>query len=250
MDLFFLLCFFAGILSFLSPCVLPIVPSYLCYLTGISLVDIDNNKSDYNLRKRIIIRSVCFVFGFSFVFISMGASVNILRPILNFSFEILGVTVDLQKFAGLVIIIFGLNFFGFFKLNILSRTFAINSHFQSHSNGISFIMGSLFAFGWTPCIGPVLATVLTLASTEETIIRGVILLVFYSAGLGVPFILSSFAIDKLLYFVRKMGQKIKYVEYTMGSILIFTGLSFILGWIENGAFFLLENIGFLSNFGI
>tara|TARA_Y100000590_G_scaffold420486_1_gene523239 strand:+ start:5138 stop:5890 length:753 start_codon:yes stop_codon:yes gene_type:complete len=250
MDLFFLLCFFAGVLSFLSPCVLPIVPSYLCYLTGVSLRDISDNQSDYDLRRKIIIRSICFVFGFSFIFISMGASVTILRPVINFSFEIFGVLVNLQKFAGLVIIILGLNFFGLLKFDILSRTFTINSHFQSNSNIISFVMGSLFAFGWTPCIGPVLATVLTIAAAEETVIRGVILLTFYSAGLGVPFILSSFAIDKVLYFIKKIGRNIKYIEYMMGAILIFTGVSFILGWIEDGAFFLLENFGFLSNFGI
>jgi len=249
MDTFFILAFIAGILSFLSPCVLPIVPSYLCFLTGASLVEIRSSDS-FSLRKSIIVRSVFFVLGFSLIFIGLGASATLLRPILNFNIIVFDQNINLQKIAGLIIILFGLHLMGVYKFQFLNRQLSIDISSKRKGISISFLMGTAFAFGWTPCIGPILATILTLASAEETIYRGIILLTFYSLGLGVPFILSSFLIDRVIQLIKNFGPMYNYIETAMGIVLLFTGLAFIFGWIEEGAFFLLENFSFLANFGI
>jgi len=174
MDLFFVLCFLAGFLSFLSPCVLPIVPSYLCFLTGASITDLTSDKFEYQ-KKILIMRSIFFVIGFSSIFILMGASANIFRPIFNYSFNFFGISVGLQMLAGVVIMIFGLHQIGLFKFNFLYRQLSFNLKFKNRTNIVAFIVGCAFAFGWTPCIGPILATILTLASSEQTIIRGTLL---------------------------------------------------------------------------
>ena len=180
----------------------------------------------------------------------MGASANIFRPIFNYSFNFFGISVGLQMLAGLVIMIFGLHLIGLFKFNFLYRQFSFNLKFKNRTNIVAFVVGCAFAFGWTPCIGPILATILTLASSEQTIIRGTLLLFFYSMGLGVPFILSSFAINSLLNIIKKFNRRYVYVEISMGIIMLFTGLAFIMGWIEDGAFYLLDNFLILSSFGI
>ena len=249
MDLFFIVCFFAGLLSFLSPCVLPIVPSYLCFLTGSSLEEIRVSDT-INSHRPTLIRSIFFVLGFSLIFIGLGASATLLRPILNFNITIFDQNINLQKIAGLIIILFGLHLIGVYKFQFLNRQLSIDISSKRKGISISFLMGTAFAFGWTPCIGPILATILTLASAEETIYRGIILLTFYSLGLGVPFILSSFLIDRVIQLIKNFGPMYNYIETAMGIVLLFTGLAFIFGWIEEGAFFLLENFSFLANFGI
>jgi len=249
MDLFFIVCFFAGLLSFLSPCVLPIVPSYLCFLTGSSLEEIRTSNNLYR-RRSTLIRSVFFVLGFSMIFIGLGASATLLRPILNFNVSILDQNINLQKIAGLLIILFGIHLIGIYKFGFLNRQLSIDIGTKQKGIGISFLMGIAFAFGWTPCIGPILATILTLASVEETVTEGILLLTSYSLGLGIPFIISSFLVDGLIRFIRNFKSKYNYVEISMGIVMLFTGLAFILGWIEEGAFYLLENFSILSRFGI
>ncbi len=249
MDLFFIVCFFAGLLSFLSPCVLPIVPSYLCFLTGSSLEEIRTSNNLYR-RRSTLIRSVFFVLGFSMIFIGLGASATLLRPILNFNVSILDQNINLQKIAGLLIILFGIHLIGIYKFRFLNRQLSIDIGTKQKGIGISFLMGIAFAFGWTPCIGPILATILTLASVEETVTEGILLLTSYSLGLGIPFIISSFLVDGLIRFIRNFKSKYNYVEISMGIVMLFTGLAFILGWIEEGAFYLLENFSILSRFGI
>ena len=152
--------------------------------------------------------------------------------------------------AGTIIIIFGLHLIGLFKFNLLYRQFSFNLKFKNRTNLIAFVLGLAFAFGWTPCIGPILATILTLASSEQTIVRGTLLLFFYSMGLGVPFILSSFAINSLINIIKKFKQRYLYVEVSMGVMMLITGLAFIMGWTEDGAFYLLDNFTILSRFGI
>lgn len=249
MDLFFIVCFFAGLLSFLSPCVLPIVPSYLCFLTGSSLEEI-RSVNTIHLRRSILTRSIFFVLGFSLIFVGLGASATLLRPIFNFNIIIFDQIITLQKIAGLVIILFGLHLIGIYRFKFLNRQLSVGISPKKKGIGISFLMGTAFAFGWTPCIGPILSTILTLASVEETVSKGVLLLTFYSFGLGIPFIISSFLVDGLIKFIKNFGTKYKYVEISMGIIMIFTGLAFIFGWVEEGAFYLLENFSILSKFGI
>ena len=206
MDLFFIVCFFAGLLSFLSPCVLPIVPSYLCFLTGSSLEEI-RVSGTINSQRPILIRSIFFVLGFSLIFIGLGASATLLRPILNFNIIIFDQNINLQKIAGLIIILFGLHLIGVYKLQFLNRQLSIDIGIKRKGIGISFLMGTAFAFGWTPCIGPILSTILTLAAVEETITEGVILLTFYSLGLGIPFIISSFLVNGLIQFIKNFKKK-------------------------------------------
>ena len=249
MDLFFIVCFFAGLLSFLSPCVLPIVPSYLCFLTGSSLEEIRVSDT-INSRRPILIRSIFFVLGFSLIFIGLGASATLLRPILNFNIIIFDQNINLQKIAGLIIILFGLHLIGVYKFQFLNRQLSIDIGIKRKGIGISFLMGTAFAFGWTPCIGPILSTILTLAAVEETITEGVILLTFYSLGLGIPFIISSFLVNGLIQFIKNFKKKYYYVEISMGVVMLFTGIAYIFGWIEEGAFYLLENFSILSKFGI
>ena len=249
MDLFFIVCFFAGLLSFLSPCVLPIVPSYLCFLTGSSLEEIRVSDT-INSHRTILIRSIFFVLGFSLIFIGLGASATLLRPILNFNIIIFDQNINLQKIAGLIIILFGLHLIGVYKFQFLNRQLSIDIGIKRKGIGISFLMGTAFAFGWTPCIGPILSTILTLAAVEETITEGVILLTFYSLGLGIPFIISSFLVNGLIQFIKNFKKKYYYVEISMGVVMLFTGIAFIFGWIEEGAFYLLENFSILSKFGI
>ncbi len=249
MDLFFIVCFFAGLLSFLSPCVLPIVPSYLCFLTGSSLEEIRVSDT-INSQRSIFIRSIFFVLGFSLIFIGLGASATLLRPILNFNIIIFDQNINLQKIAGLIIILFGLHLIGVYKFQFLNRQLSIDIGIKRKGIGISFLMGTAFAFGWTPCIGPILSTILTLAAVEETITEGVILLTFYSLGLGIPFIISSFLVNGLIQFIKNFKKKYYYVEISMGVVMLFTGIAFIFGWIEEGAFYLLENFSILSKFGI
>tara|TARA_B110000438_G_C15633102_1_gene571885 strand:+ start:99 stop:851 length:753 start_codon:yes stop_codon:yes gene_type:complete len=250
MDLFFLVCFFAGILSFLSPCVLPIVPSYLCYIAGITIKDINNIQADSELRNRVTIRSIYFVCGFSIIFISMGASVSLLRPLFNSTFNIFEVTFGFQQIAGLIILFFGIHVSGFFRISVINRSLFYTGDIPGKANFFSFLLGISFGFGWTPCIGPILATILTLAAIEETTWEGVWLLVSYSSGLGLPFIISGMMIARLSKFIRTFSKYIKYIEVITGLILIMTGLAFIFGWIQEVAFFLLENFQILSMFGI
>lgn len=249
MDLFILVCFIAGLLSFLSPCVLPIIPSYLCFLTGASIKEIQEDNS-FTAKRLVVTRAIYFVIGFSIVFIAMGASATFIRPILNFSFSLFGQIINLQKIAGLIIMVFGFHLIGLYNFPLLNRNLSLQISSKYRNNLISFTLGIAFAFGWTPCIGPVLATILTLAASKQTVYEGIILLSFYSAGLGIPFIISSFAVNRLIQFIQKFRNKIKYIELLMGSIMIITGIAFIFGLVQDGAFFLLENISILSAFGI
>jgi cytochrome c-type biogenesis protein len=249
MDLFILVCFIAGLLSFLSPCVLPIIPSYLCFLTGASIKEIQEDNS-FTAKRLVVTRAIYFVIGFSIVFIAMGASATFIRPILNFSFSLFGQIINLQKIAGLIIMVFGFHLIGLYNFPLLNRNLSLQISSKYRNNLISFTLGIAFAFGWTPCIGPVLATILTLAASKQTVYEGIILLSFYSAGLGIPFIISSFAVNRLIQFIQKFRNKIKYIELLMGVIMIITGIAFIFGLVQDGAFFLLENISILSAFGI
>lgn len=250
MDITYSIVFAAGILSFLSPCVLPLVPPYLCYLTGISLSELLLNEDKKIYNKTLIFRSIFFVLGFSLVFIVMGASASAIRPLFNVRFEFLNVGFGFSQIAGFIILLFGFHFMGLFNLSFLNRNFSYQKNFKITGFSSSFLMGLVFGFGWTPCIGPVLASVLTLASVKESLYEGALLLSVYSLGLGIPFILSSLAINKLIKKIKKYKRYIHLVERMMGLILALTGIGFIFGWVEQSAYFLVENLTFLSIFGL
>ena len=243
--------FLAGLLSFLSPCVLPLVPPYLCFLAGTTLDELTEGHSaeDPYLPRRVLIASVLFVAGFTTVFVILGASASALRPYLVARFELFGLSFGMAEIAGAVIVLFGLHFLGLFRIPILHRQ--ARYHHDTLPPGIfgAYVIGVAFAFGWTPCIGPVLATIIAVASTGDSVTAGMTLLGVYSAGLGVPFMLAAFAVRPFIRFVTRFRRHLAHVEKARGGLLVRTGMFFILGWFERGAFVLLETFPGLGELG-
>ncbi len=230
-----------GLISFLSPCVLPLVPPYMTYLAGASLDQIED-ADDPALRKRAITTAIVFVLGFTTVFTLLGATASALGQVVRQYMDIFGII------AGVVIIIMGLHFLGVFRIAMLYR----EARFQAGSNvGLwgAYVMGLAFAFGWTPCIGPILAAILAVAGTEASVARGAFLLVIYSAGLGIPFILAAFAMKPFVRFLKRMKSRFGMVEKAMGGLLVLTGIAFLTGGIEIMAFWMLETFPVLGRLG-
>lgn len=247
-DINFLTALAAGAISFLSPCVLPLVPPYLGYMAGVSIDTLagndDNSKTDIvakGARRRAIFHSLLFVLGFSTVFIALGASATTIGQWLRVYQDVLA------QIAGVVIIVMGLHFLGIFKIGFLYR----EARFQSKGSGKvgSYVMGVAFAFGWTPCIGPVLGAILALASSSNSVADGAILLAVYSAGLGIPFILAALFVGPFLNFLMRFKKYLGIVEKVMGGLLVITGIMFLTGGVEKVAFWLLEAFPALSTLG-
>ena len=209
--------FLAGIISFLSPCVLPLVPGYISFLSGVSLEEL-KNKENTSIIRRAGILSVFFVVGFSAVFIALGASATYIGQILSEHLVVL------SKIAGIIIVVLGLHLIGLFKIKALYSEKKI--HIKKFNPGIfgALLIGVAFAFGWTPCIGPMLAGILTLAATKNTMIEGMVLLGFYSLGLGIPFIITGFAIGLFMKFFEKYKKFIRWGEIIAGVLLIAIGI--------------------------
>ncbi|HFQ15503.1 MAG TPA: cytochrome c biogenesis protein CcdA [Rhodobacteraceae bacterium] len=236
--------FLAGLISFLSPCVLPLVPPYLCYLAGTSLDQlVDEDKIDPKVTRRVIFASLIFVAGFSTVFIALGAGASFLGKLLNQNLDMLA------KVGGVIIILFGLHFLGLFKLKFLMR----EARFQSQATKVSFVgayvMGLAFAFGWTPCVGPVLAAILFIAGSQDTISYGISLLTIYSLGLGVPFVAAAFGIKGFMSFMARFRRHMATVEKVMGVMLVLTGVLFLTGAMNTFSYWLLELFPILGKIG-
>ncbi|MFY0612664.1 MAG: cytochrome c biogenesis protein CcdA [Hyphomicrobiaceae bacterium] len=214
----------AGLISFLSPCVLPLVPPYLGYLGGttISQVSADDQMDDAVWR-RVVLGSIFFVLGFTTVFVGLGAGASAFGQLIQSYQE------PLSKIAGAVIILFGLHFLGVFRIGLLYREARYEANVQGASLAGAYLIGLAFAFGWTPCIGPVLATVLAVAASEDSVARGVQLLFVYSLGLGIPFVLAAVAIRPFLSFLQRIKKHLTTVERFMGVMLIITGIMFLTG---------------------
>ena len=231
------LAFGAGFISFLSPCVLPLIPGYISYISGESLGDIVEKQ------KKVVLKTVLFSLGFSLVFISFGATASLIGNIL------LENSNTLRILAGIVIIIFSLQLIGILNLNFLNQ----ENRFQTknYSNNLFFpvLVGAAFGFGWTPCIGPVLGSILTLAAVESSIGKGILLLSFYSLGLAIPFILSGYGISKFLAFSKNFRKNIKIVSVTGGVILLITGILILTNKLQALGYFILEAIPILGNLG-
>ena len=231
-----IIAFGAGLISFLSPCVLPLIPGYVSYVSGSSLKELTESK---NIN---ITPIVLFTVGFSIVFILFGAAATFIgQLLLDNSFE-------LRIIAGIIIIIFSLQILGVINLNILNY----EKRFYTKNN-IGFfgpvIVGFAFGFGWTPCIGPILGSILALASTEESINRGIMLLFFYSLGLAIPFILSGYLIQKFLVFSKNIKQKINVITKIGGFLLLITGVLILTNQLQALGYYLLEVLPFLQRFG-
>jgi cytochrome c-type biogenesis protein len=208
----------AGILSFISPCVLPIVPGYLSFISGVSIEDLQQKQS--RAINKVFINSLFFVLGFSVVFIILGASATFVSRILTQYIDII------SKVAGALIIILGLHFIGLFRIRWLN--YEKRLHLGTKNFGVigSFVIGFAFAFGWTPCIGPILAGILALAAAKETVGQGVLLLGFYSAGLAIPFLLTALAFNSFLSVSGKIKRHFRVVEIVGGVLLI--GIGFLI----------------------
>ena len=231
------LAFGAGFISFLSPCVLPLIPGYISYISGESLGDIVEKQ------KKVILKTALFSLGFSIVFISFGATASLIGNILLENSNILRII------AGIIIIIFSLQLIGILNLNFLNQEKRFQT--KNYSNNLFFpvLVGAAFGFGWTPCIGPVLGSILTLAAVESSIGKGILLLSFYSLGLAIPFILSGYGISKFLAFSKNFRKNIKIVSVSGGVILLFTGILILTNKLQALGYFILEAIPILGNLG-
>jgi cytochrome c-type biogenesis protein len=210
--------FAAGIVSFLSPCVLPLVPGYISIVSGISLEQLQSEERDSGLTRLVVFNSLFFIVGFSVTFISLGASATFLG---QFIMAQLGV---LYRLAGMVIIIFGLHLTGLVKIPFLYQDKRFHNVDKPRGMFGAFVLGLAFAFGWTPCLGPILAGILTFASTKETVGEGILLLTVYSAGLGLPFLLTSLGLNKFLSFYGRFKKHFHTVEVVSGVLVITVGV--------------------------
>ncbi len=209
----FVLAFSAGLLSFLSPCVLPLIPAYISYLTGSAVTEITSGKDRFNLHYK----SVGFVIGFSIIFITMGASVSSLGKLFSEN------QVLFRQVGGIIIIVFGLHTIGLFKINMLYREKRLLP-FGTSKNVSSVFIGMAFATGWTPCIGPILSTILIYAGSQDTIGKGILLLTTYSLGLAVPFLLTALAIDNFSVYFKKFSRFLPAVSAVSGILMIIMGV--------------------------
>ena len=231
-----LIAFGAGLISFLSPCVLPLIPGYISFISGASLNEL-LAKKEINLIPLIL-----FSLGFSFVFIIFGAAASFLGQLLLQNSQ------TLRIFAGLVIIIFSLQLLGIFNISFLN--FEKKIYTKKNTNiWFSFVVGMAFGFGWTPCIGPILGSILALASTEETIFRAIILLSFYSLGLAIPFVLSGYLIQRFLMFSKNFKKNINLVSKIGGFILLVTGILILTNQLQSLGYYILNIFPFMQNFG-
>lgn len=210
--------FAAGIVSFLSPCVLPLVPGYISIVSGISLDQLQAEDRDSGLMKVVIVNSLFFIFGFSVTFISLGASATFLGQFIMAQMSVL------YRLAGIVIIIFGLHLTGLVKIPFLYQDKRFHNVAKPRGAFGAFVLGLAFAFGWTPCIGPILAGILTFAATKETVGEGVLLLTVYSAGLGLPFLATSLGLNQFLSFYGRFKKHFHTVEVVSGVLVVAVGL--------------------------
>jgi cytochrome c-type biogenesis protein len=217
----FFIAFVAGLTSFFSPCVIPLIPAYISFITGLSLEELKETRQIQNTQ-RIIINIILFILGFSSIFIILGIVANSLGTLIIKNQHILKII------GGIIIILLGLHILGLFKLKFLEYEHKINIRTKGLYYVGSFIVGITFALAWTPCVGPILAVILTLAATQETLSNGIFLLAWYSLGLGIPFLISGILINKLLNFIRNAGRLIRIINIITGIFLIIIGLLLIM----------------------
>jgi cytochrome c-type biogenesis protein len=223
----------AGLVSFLSPCVLPLVPPYLVYLAGSSLERLSDDDPKTGSTGQTVLAALLFVCGFSTVFVALGASASLIGATLRaYSYE-LGIV------AGIAIVIMGLHFLGITPIRWLAREKRLDAGKPVGLWG-AYVMGLAFAFGWTPCIGPILATILAVAASEATVAKGAGLLAVYSAGLGIPFLLAALAVESFAGFLTRFRRHLRHMERAMGVLLVLTGIAFIRGWVPQAGTWLLD----------
>lgn len=234
--------FAAGLISFLSPCVLPLVPPYLVYLTGATIEHVANDEEVRASKRAVMISALSFVLGFSTVFVALGASASFIGGFIR------AWSAQFSILAGVVIIVMGLHFLGLTRIGLLMREGRMTMPKPVGLWG-AYVMGLAFAFGWTPCIGPILAAILSVAASEATVVKGAGLLAVYSAGLGIPFLVAAFMVEQFSSVFARMKKHLLTVERVMGVLLVLTGVAFLTGGISWVSIWLLETFPALQNFG-
>jgi len=243
-DIGFGAAFLAGLLSFVSPCVLPIVPPYLAYLAGVSFSELsDEDARSQAASKRILFTSIAFVLGFTTVFVALGATASLIGQTVAQYFDILSII------AGIIIAVMGLHFLGLFKIGFLYREARIDV--QKKPAGLigAYVIGLAFAFGWTPCVGPVLAAILFVAGSEDTALRGASLLAVYSLGIGIPFIIAGAFASRFINWANRFKKHMHRIEQAMGLLLVITGILFMTGQMSRIAQWLLETFPAFATIG-
>lgn len=210
--------FIAGLLSFLSPCVLPLIPSYITYITGLSFADLQAEHPSHKVRQQTIIHSLLFIGGFTFVFVLLGASATFIGGFLQAH------TVAIRRLGGVLIVLFGIHLTGIFPIQFLLGEKRVTIQRKPAGYVGSFLVGLAFAAGWTPCIGPILASILMVAATEETVSHGIALLLVYSLGLAIPFFLAALAMHQFLVLFNRFKKYIRVFEILTGVFLIIVGV--------------------------
>ena len=236
--------FGAGILSFLSPCVLPLVPPYLAFIGGLTLDQLaDEQAAGAAVGRRVFAAAVAFVLGFTTVFVVLGITASAIGQVVASNFDLLG------QIAGVIIIVMGLHFLGILRLNMLYRE--ARFHVNSRPVGLlgAYLVGLAFAFGWTPCVGPVLATVLMVAGAEDSAMYGGSLLAAYALGIGVPFLAAALAARPFMNFMARFRRVQGHVEKVMGGLLVATGVLFLTGSMSEMAYWILEAFPSLGRIG-
>src|SRR5262252_9975861 len=215
--------FIAGLVSFLSPCVLPLVPGYISIISGASLEQLKAREKDSSLFRTVLMNSIMFIVGFSITFILLGASATWIGQVLASRMRLFG------QLAGLVLIVFGIHLMGIVKIGFLYKDKRFHNVQKPRGMLGALVLGLAFAFGWTPCIGPILAGILTIASTKQTVTEGMFLLAIYSAGLGIPFLLTSVALNKFLTFYSRFKKHFRAVEVVSGALVVTVGVLILTG---------------------
>ena len=241
----------AGAISFLSPCVLPLVPPYLCYMAGVSVDQFRGEPSESGgaavaaapVRLPLLIAAFAFVAGFSTVFVALGAGASTIGGLLRAYQQ------ELAIIAGIVIILMGLNFLGVFRIALFSREARFQTRGAPANPFAAYLMGLAFAFGWTPCIGPVLGPILTLAGARDSVGEGAALLAVYSAGLGIPFLLAALFSGAFMRFMQSFRTHLGTVEKVIGGLLVLAGVLFLTGGMQSMSFWLLERFPVLGTLG-
>jgi len=230
----------AGLISFLSPCVLPIVPPYLAYMSGVSIGDM---QSPGVARRKAIIAALFFVMGLSTVFLLLGFTASVFGAFVLQNQELFA------QVSGLVVIIFGLHFLSVFRIPILDREMRMEAGQSGGSAVGAYVLGLAFAFGWTPCIGPQLGAILSLAASEASVARGTILLGIYALGLGVPFLLAAIFLSRSMVLMNKMKRHMRLIEKAMGGLLLLVGVMLVTGLFSTFSWWLLETFPALAALG-
>lgn len=236
----------AGALSFLSPCVLPLVPPYLCYMAGISVDQFrgeEPSEAAVQTRRAVLSAAVFFTLGFATVFVALGAGASTIGVLLRQHLDLL------SKIGGLIIIAMGLNFLGVFRIGLLSREARFQGGGKPATLSGAYVMGLAFAFGWTPCIGPVLGAILGVAASRETVGDGATLLAVYSLGLAVPFWIAAGFSGSFMRFLSRFRRHLGAVEKVMGVLLVLTGLAFMFGFISTVAIWFQQTFPILMQIG-